>query len=242
MTKLATLLVLAAFSARAAQPTTSYSLEADVGNLSLVDVTLDIRHAPETFRLAMARHPEYDDASSATWKTCGWKAPRRPRSILSPRVSGKSRPPGGSSTVRYRIRLPAYSPGARGAWRPFLAPTGGLVGDLHMFLYMVEAPGALSHVTLRLPAGWTVATALAPTSDPHIFFASSAGALAESPILAGQLRNGVSPSTAPPTASPTGPFPMPHLSTSGRSPAGSRNWCAKRSRSSERPPGASTRS
>ena len=53
---------------------------------------------------------------------------------------------------------------------------------------MVEAPHAPSHVMLRLPEGWSVATALAPTSDPNIFFAASGEVLAESPILVGQLR------------------------------------------------------
>jgi len=43
---------------------------------------------------------------------------------------------------------------------------------------------------LQLPAGWKVATALAPTNDPNIFFAASADVLAESPILVGQLRDG----------------------------------------------------
>src|SRR5256886_12627345 len=40
--------------------------------------------------------------------------------------------PGGEALVRYRMRLPApESP--RAAWRPFLAPTGGLVGGPHAF-------------------------------------------------------------------------------------------------------------
>jgi predicted metalloprotease with PDZ domain len=78
---------------------------------------------------------------------------------------------------------------AMARWRPFLTSTGGLVGDLHTFLYMVEEPHTPSHVILRLPAGWNVATALAPTSDPNIFFAASSDVLAESPILVGQLRD-----------------------------------------------------
>ena len=188
--KLANLfLFLAAFPGFAAQPIISYSLEVDAGNLSSVDVTIEVHHAPETFRLAMARHPEYDDrffryVEDLRVEAAPGRAAIKPLTENLWQVSA----PGGNATVRYRIRLPAYAPGARGSWRPFLAPTGGLVGDLHTFLYMLEAPDAPSHITLRLPEGWTVATALAPTSDPHIFFASSAGALAESPILAGQLR------------------------------------------------------
>jgi len=150
---------------------------------------MHVRNAPETYHIAMARHPEYDDRFWRYMEGLQIDAGPRPGSVTAIdqnlwQVSAL----GGEAILRYRIRLPAAGHSARAAWRPFLTSTGGLVGDLHTFLYMVEAPHASSHVTLRLPAGWSVATALAPTSVPEIFFASSGEVLAESPILVGQLR------------------------------------------------------
>jgi predicted metalloprotease with PDZ domain len=177
------LLLIAGIPALAAQPAISYSLEVDPADLSVLNVTMQVHNAPETFRLAMARHPEYDDRF---WRYIEGL----PASVTAiDRNLWQVSAPGGEATVQYRIRLPAPGPSARAAWRPFLTSTGGLIGDLHTFLYMVEGLHAPAHVMLRLPAGWSVATALAPTSDPNIFFAASADVLAESPILVGQLRD-----------------------------------------------------
>ena len=71
---------------------------------------------------------------------------------------------------------------------PFLAPTGGLVGGTHSFMYVVGETLAPSHVMLDLPAGWSVATGLAPTSDRRTFYAPSALVLVESPMLVGRYR------------------------------------------------------
>ena len=49
------------------------------------------------------------------------------------------RAPGGEALVRYRIHLPAESRPLRSAWIPFLAPSGGLVGGPHSFMYIVGA-------------------------------------------------------------------------------------------------------
>jgi len=54
-------------------------------------------------------------------------------------------------------------------------------------MYVVGAELAPVHVSLRIPAGWDVKTALTPTSDPRTYFAPSAYVLVESPILLGQL-------------------------------------------------------
>ena len=66
--------------------------------------------------------------------------------------------PGGSFTLHYRLALPPRDPRFRSAWQPFLAPTGGLVGGIHSFMYVVDQTLAPAHVTLDLPAGWSVAT------------------------------------------------------------------------------------
>jgi hypothetical protein len=44
-----------------AQPVIRYTLRADSADPSGYDVTIHIRHAPDTFRLALATHPKYDD-------------------------------------------------------------------------------------------------------------------------------------------------------------------------------------
>ena len=170
-----------------AQPILHYLLRIDPGELSGFAVELRIRNAPDTFLLAMAAHPEYDD--------------RYWRYLDGPRVEGSAarivrldsalwrvNAPGGEVTIRYRVRLPPETDARRSAWRPFLAPTGGLVGGPHSFLYLVGATLAPSHITLELPAGWEAATGLEPTSDATTFFAPSAGVLVDAPILVGRLR------------------------------------------------------
>jgi predicted metalloprotease with PDZ domain len=172
------------------QPVVSYSLRIDATDLSGFDVEMRVGNAPDTLRIAMAAHPEYDD--------------RYWRFVDGPRVDAGGRggivtredsalwrvvAPGGDATIRYRIRLPAPEGPPRAAWRPFLAPTGGLTGGPHAFMYLPSATLAPSHVTLELPAGWDVATGLVPTSDPRIFFAPSADVLVDSPIFVGRFRS-----------------------------------------------------
>jgi predicted metalloprotease with PDZ domain len=171
------------------QPVVSYSLRIDGGDLSGFDVEMRVRDAPDTFRVAMAAHPEYDDRY---WRFVdGLRVDARGRpGVLMREDSALWRvvAPGGEATIRYRIRLPAAEGPPRAAWRPFLAPAGGLTGGPHAFMYVVGATLAASHVTLDLPAGWDVATGLVPTSDPRTFFAPSADVLVDSPIFAGRFR------------------------------------------------------
>src|SRR5437762_12257030 len=137
----------------------------------------------------MVAHPEYDDrywrfVEALRVETLhGAATVTREDSALWRVVA-----PGGEAVVRYRIHLPpAESP--RAAWRPFLAPTGGLVGGPHAFLYVVGATLGSSHVTLELPPEWQIATGLEPTLDPHTFFAPTVGVLVDSPLLVGRLRS-----------------------------------------------------
>ena len=169
------------------QPAISYTLRVDSADLSGYDVEMRLGNAPDTFRLAMSKHPEYDDRF--------W------RYVDGMRVEGSRGPaaltrldsalwrvvaPGGDVVIRYRIRLPVAEGPPRAAWRPFLAPNGGLVGGPHSFMYIVGSTRAPSHVTLDLPAGWLAATGLEPTSSPRAFFAPTADILVDSPILIGR--------------------------------------------------------
>lgn len=184
---LAALATLASTGAR--QPVIHYTLRVDSADLTGWDVEIRLRNVPDTFRLAMAAHPEYDG--------------RYFRYVTGLRVEGSAGPgtvtradsavwrvraPGGSVVVRYRIALPAPEPLPRAAWRPFLTATGGLVGGPHAFMYVLGAESVPAHVALDLPAGWNIATGLVATADPNTFFASNADDLMESPMLVGRLR------------------------------------------------------
>jgi predicted metalloprotease with PDZ domain len=171
------------------QPVLGYRLHVDSTDLSGFDVELTIRNAPDTFRLAMAAHPEYDDRywrylDGPRVESAGGTATVVREDSALWRVTA----PGGAVVVRYRLRLPPVE-GMGSAWKPFVAVTGALVGGPHAFLYMVGAELAPAYVALDLPTSWDVATGLEPTSDPRIFFAPSADVLMDSPVLAGRLRS-----------------------------------------------------
>jgi predicted metalloprotease with PDZ domain len=172
------------------QPVLSYRLRVDSADRSGFDVSMTVRNAPDTVLLAMAAHPEYDDRY--------WRFVRdvRAEGVRGNAVVSKVEDPvwrvvapGGAFTLTYRIVLPPPDPRFRSAWQPFLEPTGGLVGGIHSFMYVVGATLAPAHVTVDAPTAWSVATALEPTSDPRTFYAPSAGVLLESHLLVGRLRD-----------------------------------------------------
>ncbi|HEY9384355.1 MAG TPA: PDZ domain-containing protein [Gemmatimonadales bacterium] len=171
-----------------AQPILNYILRVDPADLSGFAVELRVRNAPDSFLLAMAAHPEYDDQywrflNGPTVEGAGGAHIVRVDSALW-RVTA----PGGEATLHYRLQLPPQSEPRRSAWRPFLAPTGGLLGGPHSFLYLVGATLAPSHLTLELPAGWEAASGLEPTSDPRTYFSPSTAVLVDAPILVGRFR------------------------------------------------------
>jgi predicted metalloprotease with PDZ domain len=171
----------------ALKPQVQYTLRVDSADLSGWRVTIQLRTLADTFRLAMAAHAEYDDryrryvrdidveplgsvtqVDSAVWQ------------VVAPR---------GLVTVRYRIALPAPDSGLRASWRPYLTPTGGLIGGPHAFMYLLGGEQMMVSVALDLPASWDVATGLDTTPDRHTFFAENAAALMDAPILVGRLRS-----------------------------------------------------
>ncbi|MEP6574726.1 MAG: PDZ domain-containing protein, partial [Gemmatimonadota bacterium] len=171
------------------QPVLVYTLRVDTADLTGYGVELHIRNAADTVRLGMIAHPEYDDRYSRYVENIEATGPRGATVARVDSALWLVVAPGGESTVRYRLRLPAEESSNRSAWKPFLSPTGGLVGDLHSFMYVVGQTLAPAHVILDLPPGWTIATGLTPTADPHTFFAPSAFVLADSPLLVGRLRS-----------------------------------------------------
>lgn len=171
------------------QPVVGYTLRVTPGDVSGFDVEMRIRNAPDTFRLAMMAHPEYDDRFWRYVENLTVTAPNGRATIVRQdsslwRVAAK-----GEVAVRYRIHLPPAEEGQRGAWRPFMTPTGALVGGPHSFMYIVGSTQVPSHVKVEVPDAWSIATGLEPTSDPSVFFAPNADILVDSPLLVGKLRS-----------------------------------------------------
>src|SRR5689334_7655351 len=171
-------------------PVVSYVLRVDSADLTGFDVVLRLKNAGDTVRLGMARHPEYDDRFFRYVERVSADGPRGATIARVDSTVWRLVAPGGAATVRYRIRLPA-SPSPRAAWRPFLSPTGGLVGGPHSFMYVVGKELAPAHLHLELPKSWRIATALRPTADSLTFFAPTVHMLVESPVLTGLLRQWV---------------------------------------------------
>ncbi len=174
----------------ASQPVVRYTLTVDSTDLSGFNVAIIIRNAPDTFHLAMATHPEIDDhyfryVEHLRLDDAGalhGEIIREDSALWLVHAHGRT------VTVRYRIQLPPPAGGVRHAYQPFLSPTGGLVGDLHSFMYIVGQTMIPSHLTISLPRSWKIATGLEPTSDPQTFYAPSARILLDCPILLGNFR------------------------------------------------------
>jgi predicted metalloprotease with PDZ domain len=164
-----------------------YTLTVDSPTATAFRVEMRLHHAPDTLRLAMAAHPEYDErfwryVRDLRVESGGHDVPVvREDSALWRAVVGS-----GEVVVHYRVEPPRIT-GGRGSWRAYLSPAGGLLGGPQSFMYLVRGEHAPSRVTLRLPRGWKSATGLAPAVDGE-YEASSAGALLDSPILVGELR------------------------------------------------------
>jgi predicted metalloprotease with PDZ domain len=173
-----------------ADPVISYVLRLDSADLTGFDVEMRIRNVADTFRVAMAAHPEYDDRFWRFVEGLRAEAPRGVASITrEDSALWRVTAPGGEATIRYRIRLPPAEGATRAAWRPFMSPSGALTGGPHTFMYVVSAPLAPMHVTIEAPRSWEIATGLVPTSDARTLFAPSAEVLVDSPILAGRFRS-----------------------------------------------------
>ena len=167
----------------------SYRIQVNSADLSGFNVEMRIQGAGDMVRIAMAAHPEYDDKY---WRYVeNLTAESRGASVEVTKEEDalwRVRAPRGDVTVKYRIQLPSQTTPNRSVWRPFLTPTGGLIGDVHSLMYVVGAESAPARVTLDLPNGWKNASGLEPTKDPQAFAASSVELLLDSPIVVGQFQ------------------------------------------------------
>ena len=173
----------------ASRPLISYTIRVDEKDLSGFAVEMRVRGAGNIVRIAMAAHPEYDDRY---WRYVeNLRAESRGVLLKVAREEDalwRVEAPNGELTVKYRIHLPTQTTPTRSAWKPFLSPTGGLIGDLHSFMYVVGAESTPTRLTLEIPKGWAIASGLDATNDPRTFAASSAELLLDSPIIIGQIQ------------------------------------------------------
>lgn len=166
-----------------------YTLTVSPSDTLAISVELRIESAPASLRLAAHAHPEYDDKY---WRYVSGLRLTDAKGHDTPIASHDSvtwqfRNAAGPVTVRYRVAFPA-EPLPRSSWKPFLTPTGALVGGPHSFLYVVGEEQAAVSVTLDIPSTWRVGTGLGTSSTARTFRAPNVHALVEAPMLIGVLR------------------------------------------------------
>jgi predicted metalloprotease with PDZ domain len=166
-------------------PAIHYWLKVDAADFAGYKIEMHLHHVPHHFQLAMATHHEYDDRF---WRFVrNFHVDSGGSNAIVMRTDSALWDitiPGGDAVVSYNIQLPV---GRRFAHQPFLSSYGGLVGDIHSFLYLVGKTQIPSTVTFELPEGWQMATGLERTTRNNTFIASSAKTLMDCPVLAGYL-------------------------------------------------------
>lgn len=170
-------------------PSVDYRLTVDPADFSSFTVEMKIRNIPDTFKVAMVTHPEYDDRYWKYVKEFSAKANNgNGKVIREDSTLWKIVTNGREAILHYRIHLPVVN-GIRSSWKAYLTPTGGLVGGPHSFMYVVGATLIPSHVTFDIPKDWEIATGLQSTSDPKTFFAPSVFYLVDAPVSIGKFKS-----------------------------------------------------
>lgn len=165
-----------------------YTIHIDPSDISGIDIEMRFLTTRLPTRIAMAAHPEYDDKYYRYIENLQAKSDNRSVTVTREqdavwRLDGAH----GAVVVKYRLRFPPQERDFRDAWKPFLTPTGGMVGDLHTLMYVVGGEGRPARLTLDIPAGWKAASGLVPTVDPKVFNGSTELML-DSPVMIGDLR------------------------------------------------------
>lgn len=174
------------------QPVINYTLYIDSADTSSYRVEMHIQKIADTFQVAMMAHPEYDDRYWRFVRDFNADAKQGKGYIVrEDSALWKIITHGNEVTLHYRIHLPVLQDAFRSSWKAFLTSMGGLVGGPHSFMYVVGATLAPSHVTLKIPSSWRVATGLEPTFQANVFFAPSAYVLIDDPIFVGQFKTWV---------------------------------------------------
>lgn len=175
-------------------PQVRYTLRASAADPSGYDVEMVVRGTQDTLRIAFP-----------TWAPGAYRVANFARNIhdLSVRAGGRVvesvredsstwravLPARGEAVVRYRMRFPGAAAARTPNNRSFLTATGGLIDGPQAWAYIPGHTTAPAHVRFEIPAGWRIATGLAPTGDPAVFFAPTYDALVDSPVLIGRFRS-----------------------------------------------------
>lgn len=171
------------------QPVVDYLLTVDSTDFSSFAVEMKIRNIPDTFRVAMVAHPEYDDRYWQYVEDFFVEARNGKGKVVREDSSRwKIITNGREAVLHYRIHLPAVT-GIRSSWKAYLTPTGGLVGGPHSFMYVVGATLIPSHVAFDIPGDWQIATGLQATSDKKVFYANSVAVLVDDPVFIGKFKS-----------------------------------------------------
>ena len=165
----------------------NYKITINPSDLSGFNIEMHIPDARGTIRIAMAAHPEYDDRYFRYVENFLAESGGRKLSVTKPeeavwQVNGVR----GKLAIRYRVSPAAKEREWRQTWKPFLTPTGGMVGDLHMLMYVVGQEKSTARLTLEMPADWNAATGLEPTADSRVF-TGPVDHLLDAPVVVGKF-------------------------------------------------------
>jgi predicted metalloprotease with PDZ domain len=174
---------------RSPAPVVAYILKIDPADSGFFDVTMRIRNAPPTLRLAMAVHPEYNQRYWRFVRELTATSGGRPTTITRDKdnvwtVTTR----GGEATVHYRIALEPDNPISRPAWHSHLTRTGASVNSTDTFMYPLDYPNEPARITLDIPAEWRVITTLAERGSPRELGSRDFYDLVDSPLLLGNIR------------------------------------------------------
>ena len=134
-----------------------------------------IAEAPESVRVAMAVHPEYNDRF---WRYVrGLKSSPEGIRQITDNV-WELRTPGGRATVEYDIEFPREDPSNRAAWHSTLRRDGMSLNPMDTFMYLADFTHAPTTVSLRVPSDWIAATPVRTIETRELL---------DSPLMLGHL-------------------------------------------------------
>ena len=175
------LIVAASGSVLSPRPSISYEIDLDSARTDVIGVTIHLRNAPARVQLAMKVHPEYD---ARFWRYVELEMSNVRRADTTLWEASTAN---GTADIRYTIRLPRDTAGARRAWQCVVRRDGALINPPDLLLYLPQFSDAPATIVVHAPASWRIATALATTA-PRTLSAPTAAAMLDSPILLGRLR------------------------------------------------------
>lgn len=164
----------------------NYKITINPADLTAYEIEIHLRDQRGPVRLAMAAHPEYDDryfryVENFSAESGGTKLTfTKPDQAVWQIDGGR-----GDLMVRYRVTPAAKEREWRQTWKPFLTPTGGRVGDLHVLMDVVGGEKKAPRLTLDMPVEWKAASGLEQVSDRA--FAGTVEEILDGPVIVGKF-------------------------------------------------------